>query len=490
MTAADAQAPNAGLGAPASKRLALGTLVSIGCNAAKLCLQLLIVPVIARFLGPADYGIYTLAMPSIQLVLMLADGGLGQSLSREDERNEVVWSSAFWLLLALGASLTALVAAWSLPLSIIGHQPALPQYMAPLSVSVFFLALCVCPGARLTRRARVATSSLLDLMATLIASAAAVVAAIFHAGVWSLVIQLSLGWGIRAAAFNLVAFKRPRLVFNWRSVASHSAVGGGIIVTKLIDSAARMLETALISLRFGAADLGAYGFVQQVASSLTQSIFSPIWMGLYVRMLHLKSSREAEVLYHQCLRLIIIVSLPTCLIIGLNANILTEDLLGKSWIGGAFAMALIIPSTALSSSAQLSSAALYAKGVIRPLIVVSSINAALRCSAVSLPFTSFDGMIVLVMVSNILMFAVGLINTRLALGWSIISALNALRGPLLASAAAGVEAELVISRCPPALSTFVISGVMGGFAFITVLCASDWRRLRADFDVVRSLAGR
>ena len=127
----------------ARSRLAIGALVMAACNGAKIGLQVTVMPLLARLLGPKSFGLYSLALPAVLFVMMLADAGLGQSLEREPEERTEVWSSAFWLLLLLGVALAIALSLWSIPLAALAHQPRLPQIMIPLSLSVVLLALAV-----------------------------------------------------------------------------------------------------------------------------------------------------------------------------------------------------------------------------------------------------------------------------------------------------------------------------------------------------------
>src|SRR5262252_9299175 len=77
------------------RRIALGAIASGGVNLIKVGLQLLLLPVMARLLGPEEFGLYALVLPTIAFVTTLADGGLGTTLVREPESSSFVWSSAF-----------------------------------------------------------------------------------------------------------------------------------------------------------------------------------------------------------------------------------------------------------------------------------------------------------------------------------------------------------------------------------------------------------
>ncbi|MBV9561730.1 MAG: oligosaccharide flippase family protein, partial [Bradyrhizobium sp.] len=101
--------------APASHRkVAIGALASGAVSVAKIAIQLLLLPVMGRLLGPDEFGVFALALPVITFVILLADGGLGASLAREDESSTLVWSSAFWALLLMGFALAGVTTLFGL----------------------------------------------------------------------------------------------------------------------------------------------------------------------------------------------------------------------------------------------------------------------------------------------------------------------------------------------------------------------------------------
>jgi ethanolamine transporter EutH len=83
------------------RKLAFGAIASGAVNLIKVGLQLLLLPIMARLLGPEEFGIYALVLPTISFVTLLADGGLGATLAREPESSSLVWSSAFCFLRGL-----------------------------------------------------------------------------------------------------------------------------------------------------------------------------------------------------------------------------------------------------------------------------------------------------------------------------------------------------------------------------------------------------
>src|SRR5947209_13323748 len=95
-------------------------------------------PLLAKLIGPHEYGLFGLALPVVMLVMSLADGGLGASLAREKSQNKIVWSSAWWILLLIASVLVPGVIGISYIQSSIVHEPRLPHVIMVLSICLLF----------------------------------------------------------------------------------------------------------------------------------------------------------------------------------------------------------------------------------------------------------------------------------------------------------------------------------------------------------------
>ena len=461
----------------AQNKLALGAIVMAACNVVKIALQIVLTPTLAHLLGPENFGLYSLAQPSVMFVMMLADAGLGQSLAREPEEHVEVWSSAFWVLLGLGLFLALAVSLWSLPLSLLAHQSRLPMIMAPLSICVVLMTLTVPPNARLTRRGRIEAFSLIDVLANFV-------------GVWSLVGQFLTLYTVRAVAANLMAFHRPRLVFSWRAVLPHTLLGGSIVITKFIDSFGRMLESTVLSRRFGSAGLGVYAFSNQAAWSLVQAVNNPTGTMIYVHAINAPDPEGVKALYRRLVRVTAMVTLPATAIIAAVAPLLADQLLGKAWLSGALLITMVFPSQAIGTLGQLAGSVLYAQGRARSQAWLTLIYSSLRIGAVVVPFGGWPAVAIYIGSVNAAYFVMGLVNTRLQLGWSLSTTLTVVRGPIAASVIAGVATYFLSPLAPKGLVGLFAVMCAGGVLFCLVLAALDFALLREDWTELRRLIGR
>src|ERR1700722_2139354 len=148
------------------RRLAFGAGIMGVVSILKMLMQAATLPIMARLLGPSEVGVYALAFPVVAFVTMLADGGLGISLTREPESSRV-WSTAFWLLLFAGITLALLLVGIGFAEGALIHQPRVPGLMAALSITVVFMTITVPSMARLDRQGRIAVGGFADLAANL-----------------------------------------------------------------------------------------------------------------------------------------------------------------------------------------------------------------------------------------------------------------------------------------------------------------------------------
>src|SRR5437762_7293791 len=95
----------------------LGALALSTVNAGRLALQLLVLPIMARLLGPDAFGLIAIAMPFILLSNLLCDAGLGAALVRWQNPSRNLESTVFWLSVMVGVSLALLVCAVAFPIA-------------------------------------------------------------------------------------------------------------------------------------------------------------------------------------------------------------------------------------------------------------------------------------------------------------------------------------------------------------------------------------
>ena len=481
--------PAAGLQRAADeRRLAFGTMLMGGANIVKAAVQLVSLPIVARLLGPADYGLYGLAMPAVFLMLMLADSGLGASLAREPEANVKIWSSAYWFLLVTGVVLMLGLCGASFIVADLAHQPGLPPIMMALSICVMFLVLAVPGNARLTRQGRLGVNSIGEALGNILGAAAAIYLAWRGAGAWSLVAQALLTYAIRTGFIMVAAPFMPAWHFAFSDLRAHLAVGGSILGTRLADTGGRSVESTLIARLVGTYFLGAYSFANQAPRFICESVSNALWAALYAQALQPGNEARALRSYFMVLRVFALLVFPVAALVAVQAPQLILSLLGPRWQLATLMLRVLLVTYALNIAGGFGSALLYARGRSDVQLRITIEAVAVRILGVVLiPWLGIDGMVAGFGLANVLVFARGLLAVRAHLGSRLGAQLKGMAGPACASAAAAGLSWLAVRYLGGGLWAAIAAMACGAAGYGALLLALEYRTVAADLAALRAL---
>ena len=262
-------------------------------NVLRLLAQVLVVPVLARFLSPNDYGLVGMAMPFIAFAMIIADAGVGMSLIRTPASERRVWSTCFWLLVFLGMAVTGLLAA-SAPLAVLLlDEPRLGPMVMTLAWVVLAQALATVPGAVLQQQRRFQAIARIEVAAVTAGIVAAVVMAIHGEGAWALIGQQLVFFGVRLILTWCCAPFRPLWICDWRGVREHLTFGGHLLGVNLIGFFTRSLDNLVIGTVLGAAAVGIYSMTFQFARLPMMIVTGPLMSVLYPHLIDIQEDAEA-----------------------------------------------------------------------------------------------------------------------------------------------------------------------------------------------------
>ena len=468
-------------------RLAVNAVAGGAANFLKIGIQLVMLPLMAHLLGPTEFGLYALALPTVAFFMALADGGLGASLARESESATVVWSTAFWLLLAVGVALAAIVSGWGVVLAILAHEPAVSGLMSFLSPSFILITAAVLPSARLTRQGRLVVFAGADLSSAIVGAVVAVTLAAAGWGAKSLAAQYVTSYLVRAVILNAVAFVRPTLEFKLSSLRHHLSTGSSLLASRLSDFAGRLMENLFYGRSFGAAALGLYTFANQAPRFVCEAASGPIWGALYAHALREDEERVAA-LHVKLVRLLASVVFPVAFLLSATAPEIFSFILGSKWNAASTLLRILIPFYALHVVAAQSGAIFLAKGRGWLLFWLTFILTAARVCAVFLgPLVGQIGVAYGIGVAEalyaVLMFGAPSWNK----GSSPAPMLKGLVAPILSGALAAVYCYWVVHLRAPSPASVALGVIGGTCAYLALMLLLQRKALLNDLDVIRRM---
>ena len=471
---------------PSGRRLAFGAGALGVISIIKLGLQAASLPLMARLLGPSEVGLYALAIPVVAFVTMLADGGLGISLTREPESSRV-WSTAFWVLLFTGIALGLLLTAIGFAEGYLIHQPRVPGLMAALSVTVVLMTITVPSLARLDRQGRIAVGGVADLAANLFGICVGITLAFRGAGAWSLVAQYVSLFVVRAAIINSVAFVKPALEFQPHLLLTHLTAGGLVVGTRMADYFGRMMENLVVGQTLGTATLGRYSFSSQITRYVTEMVANPLWMTLYIRALRAELG-EMAALQLQFSRILGFLLFPITAFVVVAAPMAVPVFLGSKWLMAIPLLQIMIPSYAMGLVSGLSGAVLLAQGRFDIQFYAQLGATAGRVMAVALgPWVGVTGVACGIAIVTAIYALFMLIIPAGITGCRPLPVLRNLAGPFVASLLTGAICWLFLRHEAPSLARIVLAALLGALTYFAAILLVDRARLTQDFTLLRQI---
>lgn len=365
------------------KKSIRGGVATLGARLASVLFTLASTAVLARLLGPEDFGVLAMLLSVTAFVGVFKDFGLSSAaIQKGDSLTAPQASALFWLNVALGLALTLLVVALAPLTAWVFDDPALVPATRAIALSFLLTALGQQHGAALQSRMLFQRKAAADIGGAFASFATVLVLALQGWAYWSLVWGTVAGTAVTAVL--LVVLSPLRLV---RPARGHSLrqmlhFGGHVTAFEFVNYFHRNLDNVLIGRVWGADALGLYSRAYQLLMFPITNLRTPINTVAFAAMSRLRDQPEAfRAYYRKVTFLLALTSMPLVAFLAVAADEVVHVLLGARWQGAvplfqALALvAFIQPVASLRGLVALSS------GRSRDYLLLGIINAVVVCAA-------------------------------------------------------------------------------------------------------------
>ncbi|MBO0130208.1 MULTISPECIES: lipopolysaccharide biosynthesis protein [Agrobacterium] len=292
--------------------------------------------ILARLLTPDEFGLVAIATVFVDIILVIARGGLPEAVLQRPELDEDYADTAFWFSLLWGAVLCALLSlAAPFLAGLFGIAELSPVLMA-LSTVLFIMGAGTIHEARLQREFAFRKLAMRALLSNFLAGVIAIALALNGWGVWAMVVQRLIA-SVVTTCMNWIAcgwIPRPRFVrayvadqwsFGSRIFAANFLMGLNVRLQELI--AATFLSTAAVGyirLSWRCIDL---------VSQLAVIPLTSVALTSYARIN--AENKSLENAYFGFIRLSGIIAFPCFLGLAATAPVLIPVTFGENWAAAA-----------------------------------------------------------------------------------------------------------------------------------------------------------
>jgi O-antigen/teichoic acid export membrane protein len=338
--------------------------------------------ILARLLGPGDFGLAAMVLVLTAFVTPLCDLGLGIALVQRRTINELDRSTVFWTSVAAGAVFTGVGIAAAPLVADFYHESAVAPLFAVLALSFVIAGAGSTQRSLLARAMDFRTLEIRLMFGVVVGAVVGVSLAVMGFGAWALIGQ-QLG-AVVASTLLLWCLTgwRPKMMFSWRAARSLGAFGGRHVAGSTFLALNQNVDNLLVGRALGSAALGAYGLAYSVILVPLSRIVYPFQQVLAPAFSRLQDDKHS--LAEQWLRttrLLAILCLPLTLTASVNANDFVAVLFGAKWEAAVPVVEILALVCAIQCVHGLHNQVLEGLGKMRTFLWVSALSFAMNLTA-------------------------------------------------------------------------------------------------------------
>jgi len=442
-------------------RTVRGMYWAYGSFVAGRSLTLVSTAVLAHLLNPRDFGLVALALVFTALLETVADLGIAQALviTREEEVLERA-DTVFVVSVALGALLSAVIAALGPAMAAFFSQPELAWLMGLLGLNFVLRALGITHYALAEKRLDFRARTQAEVLDVLVRGVVSIALAVAGLGAASIVLGYLAGTAVLSATLWVVVPWRPRLRARRDHLRGLVRFGVAYSAVDILAAVSANVDDLFIGRVLGPAALGLYSIGFRLPDLVVINLSLVAGRVLFPAFAAVARERLPAA-FIIAFRYTMLFAIPLAVGLAALAEPVILALFGERWQGSVDVMR-VLALEALLLTMNIPAGTIY-KSTGRPHVLLLIGVPRLLVLVVALALFVDDGIVAAAACQAASAGVMAVVATALAgrllgVGWR--SLLAELPAPLLAAAVAGaVMAVLAWSLPPwPALLTGIPAG--------------------------------
>lgn len=325
-----------------------GGFARLFAQGANFLLRLGSLMVLARLLGPVDFGLVGMVTAFTGVLNVFRDFGLSSAAIQHTTVTEEMSSTLFWINVLVGAVLALITVAMAPVVAAFYHQPRLFAVTIVLATGLLFNAAGVQHSALLQRQMRFTAMAVISVVSLIIGTALAIGGAEAGYGYWALVamtvtlpLTATIGFWIATGWIP----GRPR---RGTGIRAMMRFGGTLTLNGLIAYVAYNFEKVLLGRYWGADAIGLYGRAYQLINIPTENLNSAVGEVAFSALSRLQDDlNRLRSYFLKGYSLVLGLTLPITIVCALFADDVIFVLLGPKWKAAAAIFRLLAPTIAI-----------------------------------------------------------------------------------------------------------------------------------------------
>lgn len=326
-------------------RSARGSVVALAAQATKSAAGMGATLVLARLLGPDDFGLVAMALATVGVLSRIKDAGLSTATVQSRHVAQAQATALFWMSAALAITAAVLTLAAAPAVGWFYGDPRLVPITAALACVPLLDGLTMQLQAVMTRQMRFVALSVMDAVSLAVGAAAGVALAWVGAGYWALVGQELLYSAAYATAIWTVCRWRPGRPQRNAGVRPMLAFGLHLSGFRVLNYLAMNLDTVVVGRFRGPLQAGIYDRAYRLLTVPSTLLNQPLNAVAVPALSRLQGDVERyRAFYRAWIQLVFALTMPFVVFLFVDAERAVLTFLGAQWIGIAPLYRVLAPA--------------------------------------------------------------------------------------------------------------------------------------------------
>ncbi|MFY9728325.1 MAG: lipopolysaccharide biosynthesis protein [Bryobacteraceae bacterium] len=327
------------------ERTIRGGVARVCAQAADFLLRVVSLMILARLLGPKDFGLVGMVTAFTGVLGLFRDFGLSSAAVQRAVVTDEQISTLFWINVPAGVVLGSLTLAMAPAIVAFYHEPRLFGVTAVLAAGFLFNAAGVQHGVLLQRQMRFTALAVVSTVSLVVGTAVAIGGAEAGYGYWALVAMTVTSPLIITIGVWLATGWVPGRPHRRTGILSMMHFGGTLTLYGLVGYVATNLEKVLIARFWGVDAIGIYGRAYQLVNIPTQNLNSAVGDVAFSAFSRIQDDAgRLKSYFLKGYSLVLALTLPITLACALFADDVIYVLLGPKWKAAAVILRLLAPT--------------------------------------------------------------------------------------------------------------------------------------------------
>lgn len=332
----------------------------------QILLKIGVLAVLARLVGPKEFGLIGIAIIILEFSKMFAHIGVGPAIVQRKELEQRHLTTGFTLSLLMGAFFAVSLTVLAPYLAIFFRMEDLSSVLRVIAVVFLIDSITLIGHALMQRHMKFKIIAAIDVLSYAIGyGAVGITMAFMGWGVWALVAGHVAQAAINALVLVVIQPFPKRLGFELRAFKELIHFGGGMTLARLGNYLANQGDNLIIGRMLGPAALGIYGRAYQFMVMPASLFGNALDKALFPAMAKVQDDKQRlGKAYLTGVSLIALVAIPLSVLLFLLAPDIVRFLLGPEWLDVVSPFQILACSLLFRMSYKMSDSLARATGAV------------------------------------------------------------------------------------------------------------------------------